>query len=232
MQFIAQEPDFVFQPPPPIERVARRSRVTNRGNWDTGHTVRTSMKKLLNESAANGALSNAISLPLGSRNRMRSNTDIRGITGTNTPSITDAASDTPGVDDTESRLGSQQRWSDEDSDDELPVRGRNMSHHDFDYRGQSTNEMWEIEASNDEEIEEGDDDEDDHDDDEDDHDDDDDDQLGTGRRSTSLRGEYDEEEEEEEEDEVYQPSRRVQRRIRRERERAVSIASGKRRRVI
>lgn len=184
------------------------------------------MKKLLNESAANGALSNAISLPLGSRNRARSNTDIRSVTGTNTPSITDAASDTPGVDDTESRLGSQARWSEEDSDEELLVRGRNMSHRDFGYQNQNNNEMWEIEASNDEE---GDDDEDDHDNDEDDHDDDDDDQLGTRRRSTGLRGEFDDDEEEEEEDEVYEPSRRVQRRMR---ERVASMVSGKRRRVV
>ena len=229
MQFIAQEPDFVFQPPPPIERIARRSRVTNRGNWDTGHTARTSMKKLLNESSGNGALSHATSLPLGSRNRARSNTDMRSVTGTNTPSITDAASDTPGVDDTESRLGSQARWSDEDSDDELPMRGRNMSHRDFSYRNQSNNEMWEVEASNDEE--EDDDDEDDHDDDEDGHDDNHD-RLGTRRRVTSLRGGYDDDDEEEEEDEVYEPSRRVQRRMRREIERAASITSGKRRRIV
>ena len=232
-QFIAQEPEYVFQPGSRAsgERAPKKNRITNRGNWDTGHTARTSMKKLLQESSANGTMSNILTATLpfqvGSRSRARSMT--RGSfntvnTGTNTPSITDAASDTPGGDD-RSRLGSHARGSDdeEDSDDEPLVRGRERTRTwglialGSSLARNQGNTGWEIEASNDEEEE-------DEEEDDDETNDDEGEEQPDSRNHGTTTGDDDEEEEEEE----YAPSRRIRNRMR---DRAASTSTSKRRKL-
>lgn len=235
-QFIAQEPDFVFQPGARAsgDRAPKKNRITNRGNWDTGHTARTSMKKLLQESSVNGAASNIFTtilpFPVGSRSRARSTT--RGSfntvnTGTNTPSITDAASDTPGDD--RSRPGSRVQGSDdeEDSDDEPLVRGRErtrawglMPSGSSLARNQGDTE-WEIEASNDEEG--GNEEEEDDDDEEDIEDGNEEQSDGRNHRTTTVG-----DDEEEEEEEEYAPRRRIRNRMG---DRAASTSTSKRRKL-
>jgi len=199
------------------------------------------MKKLLQESSVNGAASIALTTTLpfqiGSRSRVRSTT--RGSfntvnTGTNTPSITDAASDTPGGDD-RSRLSSRVRGSEdeEDSDDEPLVRGRErtrawglMPSGPSPARNQG-NTGWEIEASNDEE-EDDEDEEDDDEEEETNEDDEGEEQPDARNHGTTTGDDDDDEEEEEEEEEEYAPRRRIRSRMR---DRAASTSASKRRKL-
>ena len=213
MQFIAQEPDYIFQPT--VEKgpeKVKKSRNLSKGNWNTGQTARTLKKQLSGDSGTNGAASFVLTttLPIGNRARGRSTTrpgpgnrdmantlnsvfSRRLNTGPNTPSVTDNASE-----ESRSRLGSRVHASDDDEDSDEPLsRGRTLSRADLSRfairssRNPSTT-GWEIEGSEEE-------------------DDYDNDESDTQHRSASGNN-IDDNDIEDEEEEDYAPIRGKQRR--------------------